>query len=116
MVAWNMTRTEVAIVAGARTPWTKLGGPMRSVHVADLAKRAFEEALYRASWKADRLDEVVLGNVVMPADAVNPARVSALYAGVPAHVPAISVLDTHAAKSQVSTRPRRWRGDVVHAP
>ena len=42
-----------------------------------------QETLYRAHWPAERLDEVILGNVVMPADATNPARVSALWAGVP---------------------------------
>jgi acetyl-CoA C-acetyltransferase/acetyl-CoA acyltransferase len=92
MVAWNnTTHTRVAIVAGARTPFAKIGGPLRSVHVADLAKTAMQETLYRSHWPADRLDEVLLGNVVMPADATNLARVSALYAGVPDTVPAMTV-------------------------
>ena len=47
--------------------------------------------LYRSNLRADRLDEVILGNVVMPVDATNPARVSALWAGVPHHVPALTV-------------------------
>jgi acetyl-CoA acetyltransferase family protein len=68
-----------------------MGGPLRDVPVADLARTVFQETLYRANWEADRLDEVILGNVVMPADATNPARVSALYAGVPARVPAMTV-------------------------
>ena len=44
-----------------------------------------------AHWPSERLDEVILGNVVMPADAANPARVSALWAGVPSRVPAMTV-------------------------
>src|SRR5947208_7787061 len=96
MVAWNTTKStngapRVAIVAGARTPLAKIGGPLRDVHVTDLARTAFQETLYRAHWPSERLDEVMLGNVVMPADATNPARVSALWAGVPARVPAMTV-------------------------
>ena len=91
MVAWNTTTPRVAIIAGARTPFVKMGGALRHVHAADLAKAAFQEALYRSHWPADRLDEVLLGNVVMPADAGNLARVSALYAGIPENVPAMTV-------------------------
>src|SRR5438045_3991384 len=92
MVALNRTSApRVAIVAGARTPFSKMAGPLRDVHATDLAKTVFQETLYRAHWPSERLDEVVLGNVVMPADAGNPARVSALWAGVPHRVPALTV-------------------------
>jgi acetyl-CoA acetyltransferase family protein len=91
MVAPNINSAEVAVIAGARTPWTKFGGPLKSVAAADLAKRVFQETLYRAHWPMDRLDEVLLGNVVMPVDAANLARVSALFAGVPDRVPAMTV-------------------------
>src|SRR5438034_11540769 len=90
MVAFSAS-SDVAIVAGARTPFAKAGTALRRVHLTDLAKAAFQEALYRANLPADQLDEVILGNVVMPADAVNPARVAALYAGIPRSVPALTV-------------------------
>ena len=80
-----------AIVAGVRTPLAQAGTAFRNVHVTDLARRAIQEVLYRANLRPDRLDEVILGNVVMPVDATNPARVSALWAGVPHHVPALTV-------------------------
>ena len=91
MVAWNTIDGEVAIIAGARTPLAKAGTALREAHVAELAQRAMKEALYRANWPADRLDEVVLGNVIMPADATNLARVAALYAGAPYRVPGLTV-------------------------
>ena len=47
MVASNIGPAEVVIIAGARTPWAKFGGPLKSVAAADLAKRVFEETLYR---------------------------------------------------------------------
>ena len=80
-----------AILAGVRTPIAKAGTAYRNVHVTDLARAAFQEALYRAGIRGDDLDEVILGNVCMPADAANPARVSALWSGIPHHVPALTV-------------------------
>jgi acetyl-CoA C-acetyltransferase/acetyl-CoA acyltransferase len=91
MVASNRSAGRVAIVAGARTPFVKMGGALKSVHVTDLARVVFQESLYRAHLDEARLDEVILGNVVMPFDAANPARVAALYAGVPQRVPAMTV-------------------------
>jgi acetyl-CoA C-acetyltransferase/acetyl-CoA acyltransferase len=91
MVAWNTNTNRVAILAGARTPFVKMGGALNHMHPADLARIAFTEALYRSHWPVDKLDEVVLGNVVMPADATNLARVAALYAGIPDRVPAMTV-------------------------
>ena len=91
MVAWNTINGEVAVIAGARTPMAKAGTALRDVHVAELAQRAMKETLYRAGFSADRLDEVVLGNVIMPADATNLARVAALYAGVPQRVPGLTL-------------------------
>jgi acetyl-CoA acetyltransferase family protein len=90
MVA-NVTQPRAAIVAGARTPLCKAGTALKDVHVTQLARAAMQEALYRANLPADKVDEVILGNVVMPADATNPARISAIWAGVPDRVPALTV-------------------------
>ena len=102
-----------AIVAGVRTPMAKAGTAFRNVHVTDLARRAIQEVLYRANLRPDRLDEVILGNVVMPVDATNPARVSALWAGVPHHVPALTVQRNCAsgleAVAEAATRLTRSR-------
>jgi len=47
----------------------------------------FQETLYRCNCRFEDLDEVILGNVVMPADAANPARVAALWAQIPQRIP-----------------------------
>jgi acetyl-CoA acetyltransferase family protein len=91
MVAIIASEREVAVVAGRRTPMAKAGTALRHVHAAALAKVAIQETLWRAPWSPQRLDEVILGNVVMPADAANLARVSALYAGVPARIPGLTI-------------------------
>lgn len=80
-----------AIVAGARTPLAKIGTALRDTHPTELARIAMQETLCRAGWPFEEVDEVLLGSVVMPADAANPARVAALWAGVPDRVPAMTV-------------------------
>ena len=80
-----------AVIAGVRTPFAKAGTALRHVHVTDLARVAMQEVLYRAGLGAEHLDEVILGNVVLPVDATNPARVAALWAGIPHSVPAITL-------------------------
>src|SRR5256885_11810559 len=119
MVALSRTTPRVAIVAGARTPFAKIGGPLRDVHVTDLAKMVFQETLYRAHWPSERLDEVLLGNVVMPADATNPARVSALWAGVPWRVPAMTVQRNCASGmesiAEAAARIRNGQGTAILA-
>lgn len=91
MVTWQARSPRVAVIAGARTPMVKAGDALAHTHVSELARITFAETLYRAGWPAGRLDQVILGNVVMPADAANVARVSAIMAGVPQHVPAVTV-------------------------
>ena len=91
MVAWHTPNGSVAVLGGARTAFVKAGTALRQVPLTDLCRVVMREALHRVGWPAARLDEVVLGNVVMPADAANPARVAAMQAGVPAHVPAITL-------------------------
>jgi acetyl-CoA C-acetyltransferase/acetyl-CoA acyltransferase len=119
MVAWNTTDGGIAVVAGARTPFAKAGTALRYEHVTDLAKRAMQEALYRANFPFERVDEVLLGNVVMPADAGNPARVSALWAGIPARVPAMTVQRNCAsgmeAVADAADRIRAGRGKAILA-
>ena len=88
---WATEEPRVAIIGGARTPFVKSGTNLRQVHVTDLARSAMQETLYRTEVSASRLDEVLLGNVVMPFDAANPARVAALWAGIPHAVPAMTV-------------------------
>ncbi len=91
MVAWHSDNASVAVLGGVRTPFTKAGGPMRNVHLTELSRVVMQETLYRVGCPPQDVDEVTLGNVVMPADAANPARVAAMRAGIPAHVPALTV-------------------------
>jgi acetyl-CoA C-acetyltransferase/acetyl-CoA acyltransferase len=81
----------VWILAGARTPFAKAGGVLRRSPVYELGRVAASELLAGQDLDPARLDEVILGNCGNPAEAANVARITALMAGVPEPVPAVSV-------------------------
>ncbi len=79
------------ILDGVRTPFAKAGGPFRTVPVYELGRVAMGELLARAEVDPAHLDEVIMGNCAMPAEAANSARVTAIRAGIPLPVPAATV-------------------------
>jgi acetyl-CoA C-acetyltransferase/acetyl-CoA acyltransferase len=86
-----MLPSRVAVVAGARTPFTKAGTVQKRVPAHELGRIALREALERADLVPGDLDEVIFGNIAQPPEATNIARVIALRAGCPADTPAYTV-------------------------
>ncbi|ANM30263.1 hypothetical protein ABI59_12735 [Acidobacteria bacterium Mor1] len=82
---------DVVIVAGVRTPFVKAATHFRRVPAVQLARTAVREAVEQAEIDPAEIDEVILGNIAGPADAANIARVVAMMAKIPAHVPAFTV-------------------------
>ncbi len=82
---------EVVVVAGARTPFVKAWTQLARVSAVDLGRIAVREAVERAAIDPGEIDEVIVGNIAGPADAANVARVIALEAKIPRHVPAFTV-------------------------
>jgi acetyl-CoA acetyltransferase family protein len=87
-----MTKPEVLIVGGARTPMSEYVGALKDVSALELgaiaARGAFEKTGVKPAW----IDHVVIGNVLQTsADAIYGARHVALKAGVPIEVPALTV-------------------------
>ncbi len=82
---------EVVIVNGLRTPQAKAGTAFKDVPAVDLGAAAVKEVVARTGIDLETVDEVIVGNAGMPAEAANIARVIALRAGIPERVPAYSV-------------------------
>jgi acetyl-CoA acyltransferase len=82
---------DVVLVEGVRTPYSRAGTELRDVPADSLGRIVIAELLARTGFDPARLDEVILGNIAQPADAVNVSRVAALKAGVPPSVPAFTV-------------------------
>jgi acetyl-CoA C-acetyltransferase/acetyl-CoA acyltransferase len=74
---------DIAIVEGVRSPFAKAFGPLASIPAQELGRLVTVALLQRAELRPDRVDQVVFGNVALPADAANIARVIALLAGIP---------------------------------
>jgi acetyl-CoA C-acetyltransferase/acetyl-CoA acyltransferase len=74
---------DIAILDGVRTPFAKAYGPLASVPAQELGRVAVTGLLARTEVPADRVDQVIFGNVAMPPEAANIARVIALMAGIP---------------------------------
>jgi acetyl-CoA acetyltransferase family protein len=87
-----MTKPEVFIVGGARTPMTDYAGALKDVSALELGAIAARGAFQRTGVKPEWIEHVVIGNVLQTsADAIYGARHVALKAGVPIEVPALTV-------------------------
>ena len=87
-----MTKPEVFVVGGARTPMTDYVGALKDVSALDLGAIAARGAFARTGVKPEWVDHAVVGNVLQTsADAIYGARHVALKAGVPVDVPALTV-------------------------
>ncbi len=85
------TNRDVVIVDGLRTPFAKAGTKLKRVSPQDLGKTALKELLAKTNLDVNLIDEVIIGNVGNPMDAVNMGRVVALSAGVPQKTSAYTV-------------------------
>jgi 3-oxoadipyl-CoA thiolase len=80
------------LVGGVRTPVGRYGGVLSGVRPDDLAALVVREAIARAGIDPDTIDEVILGGANQAGeDNRNVARMSVLLAGLPDHVPGITV-------------------------
>jgi len=83
---------QVVIVSAVRTAVGKIGGSLRDVQADDLAKIVMQECIRRAQIDPETIDEVIFGQTKQSSDSANLARVAALKAGIPIHVPAYTVM------------------------
>jgi acetyl-CoA C-acetyltransferase/acetyl-CoA acyltransferase len=74
---------DIAIVGGVRTPFVKAFGPLAPLAAYDLGRANVVALLEKSGVRADQVDQAVIGNVAVPAEAANIARVIALQAGMP---------------------------------
>ncbi|BCW20295.1 putative beta-ketoadipyl-CoA thiolase [Arthrobacter sp. NtRootA9] len=80
------------LVGGVRTPVGRYGGALSPVRPDDLAALVVREAVQRAGLDPDSIDEVILGNANGAGEENrNVARMATLLAGLPLHIPGITV-------------------------
>jgi acetyl-CoA C-acetyltransferase len=87
-----MSNMETAIIAGyARTPYCKISGQLSGWSAVQLGAHAAKAALVSAGVSANSVDQVVAGQVLQAGAGQNPARQTAVAAGVPALIPSITL-------------------------
>ena len=86
-----MEYPEVVIVSYARTPIGAFGGSLASLSAPQLGSVAIKAALDRAAVAPDKVDEVIMGNVLTAGVGQAPARQAALGAGLPNSVGTLTV-------------------------
>lgn len=86
-----MNAPRMVIVDGVRTPFSKTGTDLARLGAEELGRIAVSSLLTKTGLNPALIDEVIFGCVGQPADAANVARVIALRAGIPEHVPAFTV-------------------------
>jgi acetyl-CoA C-acetyltransferase len=81
----------VFLLSGSRTPIGSFGRSLRSVEVDKLAAHAMKSATQKAKVNLADIDSIILGHGYQSTYAPNTARVSALLAGFPATIPAMTI-------------------------
>lgn len=82
---------EVVIASAVRTPVGKFGSAFKDKTAVELGSIVVKEAVKRAGIDPDKVEEVVLGNVIQAGLGQNVARQAAMKAGIPQEVPAFTI-------------------------
>src|SRR5712691_11869190 len=82
---------EPVILSACRTAIGKFGKTMVGIPAHSLGAVAISESVKRSRVEAKEIDEVIMGNVISAGLGQNPARQSAIFAGIPVRVGAFTV-------------------------
>lgn len=91
MTAQNPETGDVVVVSAARTPQGRLRGSLATLTAVELGAVAARAALDAAGPLAGEVDAVIFGQVIQAGAGQNPARQTAVAAGVSWSVPAVTI-------------------------
>src|SRR6478752_9141702 len=86
-----MSSDDVVILSAARTPLGTIKGALASLSAVQLGTIALRKALERSGLGADAVDTVLFGQVLQAGAGQNPARQTAIGAGIGWDVPATTI-------------------------
>ncbi len=81
----------IYITSAVRTPIAAFQGAFSEVPAPRLGAAVIKEALMRAGAPAEKVDEVIMGEVLTAGVGQAPARQAAIYAGLPTSVPCMTI-------------------------
>ncbi|MHA1850720.1 MAG: thiolase family protein [Candidatus Thorarchaeota archaeon] len=83
--------TDIVVVSACRSPIGTFGGSLKDLQAPELAAQVIKGAVDRAGIDPVIIGDLRFGNCLEPPKALNIARVSALLAGIPYTVPAVTI-------------------------
>jgi acetyl-CoA C-acetyltransferase len=109
-----MTSRHIVLCHPVRTAIGTYGGSLKDVAASDLGAAAIRETLKRSGLAADKVETLVMGNVIQAGGKMNPARQAGIAAGLPVGVPALSVNRVCGSGAQgiVSAALEIWSGMI----
>ena len=87
----NGNGTEIVISAPLRTAIGTFGGSLKDIPAVDLGSTVAKEVLNRAGIEGEQVDQVIVGNILMAGQGMNPARQVGINAGVPKEAPGMTL-------------------------
>lgn len=110
---------KVVLVDGCRIPFLRSVTEYRDLTSYDLGRLVIKALLARTMIESDKIDQVIMGNVITNLATTNVARDSALGAGLPASIPAFTVtlacVSSNVAITTGADLIRTGQADVVIA-
>jgi acetyl-CoA C-acetyltransferase len=109
-----MNQRDVVLCNPVRTAVGTYGGSLKDMPAPELGAAVIHETLKRAGLAPDKVQSVVMGNVIQAGVKMNPARQAAIGGGVPVEVPALTVnrVCGSGAQGVVSATLEIWSGMI----
>ena len=107
-----MTPCDVVLCHPVRTAIGTYGGSLKELPAPDLGAVAIRESVRRAGLAPERIQTLVMGQVIQAGAHMNPARQAGIAAGLPVEVPAFTVnrVCGSGAQAIVSLAQEIWAG------
>lgn len=107
-----MSAIDVVLCNPVRTPIGTYAGSLKSTPATELGATVIRETLKRSGLAAEKIETLVMGQVIQAASKMNPARQAGIKAGLPVEVPALTVNRVCGSGAQgiVSAAQEVWAG------
>ncbi len=109
-----MTARQVVICNPVRTAIGTYGGSLKDMPATELGASVIRETLKRSGLAPDKIQTLVMGNVIQAGNKMNPARQAGIAAGLPVDIPAMTVnrVCGSGAQGVVSAALEVWSGMI----
>jgi acetyl-CoA C-acetyltransferase len=107
-----MSAIDVVLCHPVRTPIGTYAGSLKSTPATELGATVIRETLQRSGLAAEKIETLIMGQVIQAGSRMNPARQAGIQAGLPVEVPALTVNRVCGSGAQgiVSAAQEVWAG------